>query len=283
MYLSGHIVGLSYLGFVPPAVIPTAFDKITIYGQQTVDFTWVKNVVLSDAEIESILINNTPVWDSDTILLANFDNSLNAGNIVNLSSPIVKWVIQRQDESESLRQTVASLPNTTSQYFDYTVAGNKEYQYFIFPITSTETGEPLATENISTNFYNWSLTDPITNTVFLFDLNLESGDISNEIDRTEYQTYTKYNKISRGVRDFIRGSVNCIAGYINVNGEYQSPISYISELKSVINNGNVKYLKSRKGDIWAVDTYGFKYKYMDDIKDQPQQISFEFTEIAEVV
>lgn len=283
MYLSGHIVGLSYLGFVPPPVVPTAFEKITIYGQQTVDFLWIKNKVLTDTEIEAIALTDVPIWDADTILLANYDNSINAGNIVTLNNPIVKWTIQRQEGINPIRKTISSVANTVIELIDYTVSANKDYEYYIFPITASETGEPLASDSINANFYNWSLTDPTTNTVFLFDFNLESGDITNDIDRSEYQTFSKYNKVSRGKRDFIKGNISCIAGYINSNGNYESPITYLASMKSIINNGNQKYLKSRKGDIWVVDTYGFKYKYMDDIGDQPQTISFEFMEVAEVI
>ena len=283
MYLSGYIVGLSYLGFVPPPVVPTAFEKITIYGEQAVDFLWVKNKVLTDAEIEAIAIDDTPIWDADTILLANYDDSINAGNIVTLDNAIVKWVVQRQEASSAIRQTISSVANTVSELNDYTIAANKNYQYYIFPVTATETGEPLESDAIDADFYNWSLTDPVANTVFLFDFNLDSGDIVNDIDRSEYETFTKFNKVSRGKRDFIKGGITCLAGYINSNGNYESPITYLENMKDIINNGNIKYLKSRKGNVWAVDTYGFKYKYMDAISDQPQTISFEFMEIAEVI
>ena len=284
MYLSGHIVGLSYLSFVPPKVVPTAFEKITIYGEQSVDFLWVKNKVLTDAEIEAITNTLIPIWDPDTILLANYNNnSINAGNIITLDNPIIKWIVQREDGFSPIRKSIASVANTVNEIIDYTISANKDYQYYIFPLTATETGEPLATDSVNADFYNWSLTDPTTSNVFLFDLNLQSGSIVNEIDRSEYQTFSKYNKISRGKRDFIRGSIDCLAGSIDVNGNYESPISYLSTLRDIINNGNLKYLKSRKGDIWAVDTFGFKYNYMDMIGSQPQDISFEFVEIAEVV
>jgi hypothetical protein len=283
MYLSGHIVGLSYLSFMPPVVIPTAFEQITIYGQQTVDFLWIKNKILTDAEIEAITLTEVPVWNPDTIFLANYDNSINAGNIVNLSNPIISWTVQRQEATSLIRQTIASVVSTVSEYTDYTISANKTYQYYIFPLTAIETGEPLESDAILADFYNWSLADPTTNTIFIFDLNLESGDILNETDRCEYQTFSKFNKISRGERNFIKGGINCLAGYIDVNGVYQSSIIYLASMREIINNGNTKYLKSRLGDIWAVDTFNFKYKYMDTIANQPQNISFEFIEIAEVV
>ena len=53
-------------------------------GAQTIDYVWVTTTDFTDEQIVEISdINHEPQWDSGTIILAKFDNTLNGGNIVN--------------------------------------------------------------------------------------------------------------------------------------------------------------------------------------------------------
>ena len=92
----------SYSPVVPPSV---SYDKITFYGGSTgttIDSVWGRNEVIDDTTIEGYnLTTYAPTWTVNTYMLALFDNTLDAGNISGLTTPITNWLIFRQDPDQT--------------------------------------------------------------------------------------------------------------------------------------------------------------------------------------
>lgn len=283
MFLSGSFLGMSYLEKINQIPLASAYSKLNFYGNNIIDEIHVQNRLYSDEEVLNLQINDYPAWDGYTLLLSKFDQQdLKAGNILTLNSPITNWVIYRKDTDDKISKKLIELDVNTTEYTDYTVQGNKTYIYDIFPKTVNEIGEPLETSQTLADFWGWYLVDPDTQTVFMFDLNIESGEINNETDMTTYQSYGKYNSYSFGNRDYVKGSVSAIGGTINVNGELVNGVDYIHNLRAFINNKKDKLLKNSHGDIFSVITSGFKYKYIDDTQEQIFTVSFSFEESGSV-
>jgi hypothetical protein len=149
-------------------------------------------------------------------------------------------------------------------------------------MTATTSGSILTSDPIDVDFYNWSLTDSVTGDVFIFDLDIKSGELDQQTDHTEYPTFNSYNKMQFGERSFIKGSLTCTAGSITDLGGYTCTADFIDNLKSVISNSNLKYIKSRKGDFWVCVSYDFKCQYTDESSLQPAQITFSFQEVENI-
>jgi len=283
MLLSGVFLGKSFLNYTQPLPVASVYNKITFYGNNIIDDIHVQNRLYSDTEVQSLVINDVPSWDGYTIMLSQFNQSnLQAGNVVSLDSAITNWGIYRKAIDEEISKNLAIIDVGTTQYMDYTAQANKTYIYDIFPQTNTQIGEPLETANILADFYGVYLIDGDTNEVYMFDLNLTTSDVTNEIDRTSYPNYTKYNGVTWGNRDFLKTSVTAYAGLSEIDDVFKSDINYIDDLRTFINNGKEKLFKFRSGQMLKVTTTNFKYKYTDELNIQPYQITFDIEECGAI-
>jgi hypothetical protein len=282
MYLKGAFLGYSTLQYQPSLPVPIPYNKITFYGGSTIiDKIHIQNIELTGAQVQAINPIDTISWQPTTVLLANFDtDTLDGGNIISLPDALVGWKIYRTDTSTNISTLINTIAPTEGDYIDYSVAAYKTYFYEIIPYTATTQGSPLTTASIYVDIFGWYLCDyDSPSIVYLFDLNLSSNQIENETNVTTYETYTQKPVYSIGQRNYIRGSISCIAGEILSDGTIYQPVDYLDDLRSFINNGKTKILKSRKGHVWKVITYGMPMKFMDNIGEQVTEISFNFSEV----
>ena len=281
-FLNGTFLGYSFIqrqNNIPPKL---SFTKVTLYGGQSIfDKLHIQNIALTNDQIKEINPNSQIKWGLNTILLSNFDTfTLDGGNVISLPSALVGWKIYRRDLSTNISTLIATILAGTKTYVDYEVAAYKNYQYELIPYTSDAQGSPIVTSNLYTDFFGWYLMDyDNPEVVYKFDLNLTSGELANEVNITEYETYTQKPVFAQGERDYIKGQISCIAGTINSEGNLYQPIDYLDDLRAFINSGRTKLLKSRKGHVWKVITYGMPQKMMDEVGEQPVNISFSFSEV----
>lgn len=261
-----------------------SYDKITINGVIIVNYIKIIDYVMTDAQLDAITLNDTVVWDSDTLFWASFTKStLDAGNIISLSDAVTSWNIKRLEQNATSLVDIATVDASITEYCDLTTTSNRTFTYFVFPQSASQVGVSLMTNTVTTNWYHWSLTDVSTQEVYVFDFNVTSGQVSNVIDRTEFTTYTRFNKVNKGIRDFYKNtSFKALAGYFDSSGNYLCPNSYIEALKTMINRNSTKYLKDRSGNLMVVDTYDFQKQVEDEIYQngiQPVDIQFSYMEI----
>ena len=85
-----------------------SYNKATLYGKSLVDYIWVKNKVDTQEEINSTLsLTYEPEWDSNTFLLANFNNTLNGGNIASVGDRILYWQIYKRFPQVNILYTIS--------------------------------------------------------------------------------------------------------------------------------------------------------------------------------
>jgi len=87
MFLGGSFLGYSY--FIKPVQVPTpaAYTKIQFFGDVIIDALQIFNYTITEADFNVIDPYTIPGWTDNTLALANFTNTLQAGNILNLTSP----------------------------------------------------------------------------------------------------------------------------------------------------------------------------------------------------
>ena len=219
-------------------------------------------------------------WDNIyTSFLANFENTLEAGNITN---EITGWRLKRKAEDGSLFITINEFEPENIEYVDYLVRNNINYTYALFSLNSS--GESLGIEDsASVDFYGWILTDGVN--AYKFDSGWDSyktENISSDISYNEYDTCSQYPIVSFGQKNYKTSSITTIPySYNSVNFTYTIDISLLNEVRDFINNKTEKYLKNTAGEIFKVVTKGFSVKYDDKIQSQPYEISFDWIEIDE--
>ena len=111
MFLGRATLGLKDFQYksLPPSA--RQYNNITIYGGSViVDKLKIENYEMLDSDLVNINITQLNVWNPDTtVLSAEFSNTLDAGNVVNLPSKVTKWQLYRQEVGSSTLQLLTTL------------------------------------------------------------------------------------------------------------------------------------------------------------------------------
>lgn len=282
MYLNGTFLG--YSTFLTPQQSPVSalYNKISLYGEGYFDKVHALSTSMTLLELLAIDITTEISWDSNTIMLAEFNNNLNAGNL-NLGGNVQNWEVYRLAEDDPTLVKVATVAGTEENFIDYRVPPFDTYTYSVFGVTSTEISEPLTALPVDVEFYNYFLIDEDTNTVYAFDLNAETGVYEFQQDLTSYDTFNQYPTFSQGARNYFITDITALCGTVNCDGTFTQPPNYILTLKDFVMNGRSKIFKTRKGGVYRVYTSDFRTSVMEHgVKSQPMTVSFKITQLSEV-
>ena len=272
-----------------------AYDKITIYPNQKVDYLIQITEVASNEDIAKVnAANFVPDWNSflhRTHIMSPYTNDLVSSFITGLTENLSGWSVYRQKIGENALEKVADIDKSATYIEDYCVANQSSYRYFFFPITKTQIGVNLSTERIDTNWWNWSITslEKIENNVYMpkeiwiFDTNLESGDSTQNLDIVYHKNFTKYPKESRGEMNYITGSLSCFLSNVdNDSGEYIENVDKLNTWREFCADDSLKVIKDRKGNIRLVSISDNTDSVMDELEKQPTTISFSYTEVGDI-
>lgn len=279
--MNGMVLGVVVLAQAISSPVPVMYNSIKVFGQSIVDYIQIQNIEKSESDIPNLKLYDTPIWDGNTIMLANFENTLNAGNVTSLTNPILNWVVQRRKTTDTSFTTLATLDVSQKSYVDTTLEPNVEYIYQIIATNDTEQSEPLV-NMLDSVFYNSVLSDLEGTIAYVFDFNLDFDGFENEVAYQRYDGFSKNSAYSFGKRDFRFGSATAILS--SSFSDVTQTIDFIKTFTQFINNGQPKIFKDRKGNVLkVVTTGGVKQKPLSiAIGEQPYEISFNFEEVGEV-
>jgi hypothetical protein len=277
--INGIALGVSILNSYAGYPIPATYTGIKVYGANIIDHVHIKNVLLTQTEIANLQLYTAPVWDGNTILLANFANNFNAGNITGLVNPITTWVFQRRKTTETTFTTLATLPSTTTQYIDATAEPNVDYIYQVLAKNATEISEPLV-NTLSSNFYNCVLSSLDGSEAYIFDLNLDFGGLQEVVAFQQFDGYNEFPSFSFGEMKYREGDVEAILASDYSGIELIQTVDYLKAFSAFINNKQEKIFKDRKGNVLkVVTTGGVKQAPLNiAIGAQPYTVNFNFKE-----
>lgn len=195
---------------------------------------------------------------------------------------------------------------------DYNVSNGRKYRYVIYPGQADNEVQKL-TANVPVNWDYWSLTEltPVdgswksftasSDNVWLFNLNVETGEQAQNIARNEQQTLSTYSRFSQGKMNYVSGSVSCLLGrdvipaYLAKSADeagYQEKlwndrvlssnqkVDMLLAWRKFVFSSNPKLLKDRFGQSFIVTLTQSSNKPIDNVRRQPNTISFSWTEVA---
>lgn len=216
---------------------------------------------------------------------------------------------------------------TNFKFRDFNISNNRMYRYILYPFDKVDENNAIddftlqrsVFEPIRTYWQGWSITElhPVDGTnkkftatpddVWVFNLNIDTGEQSQNISRQEQQTLGQFNRYSQGKMNYISGSVSCLLGsdvlpasYIIKNGKtvneggYQEirkndktptsnqRVDMLLAWRKVVMSSNPKLLKDRAGQSFLVTLSSATNKPMDAVHRQPNTISFTWTQIGNV-
>lgn len=272
-----------------------AYNKATLYGDSMVDYIWVHNKVDSQNEINQTLgYTYEPKWDANTFLLALFNNTLNGGNVTSVGDKILYWQVYKRKRGEATLRFLARVPASQYALYDFNAVNNAEYQYILFAETAEYISAPLQQDGYTvTSWWNWSLTkltksetnDKIyyadSKTVWLFDTEVQSSALQQNLDKATIENFTQFPKISTGKKNYLTGSIGAFLSNPH-NARYEDTIEQYNAFIDFIADENPKLLKDRKGNGWIVDTTSNQMQYNDVTAEQITTVNFDFVQLDDL-
>lgn len=277
------------------------YNKVTLYGGNQnggnlYDYLWIKSGISSQEELD--IINDyyyIPEWVDGTILLSPFTTGINGGNVTSLSGNITSYSIYRKRPNDTTLTFVANVPADQSTINDYNIRNEESYQYIIFPQTDTEVGQQFETTFLQANWNMWSLigleessTENLyyadTTNIWLFRSNIQSSEMTQNLQTYTYENFTRFPKISVGDMNYITTSFSALIGsvqYINGTIKYVDTVEMRRNFNSFIANGKMKLLKDIKGSNFVGQTTGNNFSVDDKTYEQILRVSFDFTQLAD--
>jgi hypothetical protein len=257
------------------------FSTQIFYGADTsYDEIRLINSELEDSAIISYEIAPN-LFDANTVLLAHLDYSLFAGDNY-VESSAVSYKILKKKTTDTQFKTVGNVTVSSGVTYmdDYLVENNTEYEYGVYPMDiNNNSGNSILT-TATQDFFGWILVNESNTIAYKFDLEMDSDNVEIVEDFKIYDNYAIYPYISFGKRNYRKGKLTTMP-YSLSGCDIIINVDTLNEIKAFINDKQPKYLKNTAGEMWKVATSGFSYKYMDRIKSQPYNISFNFTQIGE--
>lgn len=272
-----------------------AYNKATLYGDSMVDYIWVHNKVDSQSEINQTLgYTYEPKWDANTFLLALFNNTLNGGNVTSVGDKILYWQVYKRKRGEATLRFLARVPASQYALYDFNAVNNAEYQYILFAETAEYISAPLQQNGYTiTSWWNWSLTklaksetdDKIyyadSKNVWLFDTEVQSSALQQNLDKATIENFTQFPKISTGKKNYLTGSISAFLSNPH-NARYEDTIEQYNAFIDFIADENPKLLKDRKGNGWIVDTTSNQMQYNDVTAEQITTVNFDFVQLDDL-
>lgn len=270
-----------------------SYNKISLYSPLVFDYIDVKKSVLTQEQYESTYGETyAPSWDTDSILVANFNGDINADDSSGLDSIIQKWGVYRQEKNSDVQVNVALLDKEILSFEDYLVATNNEYIYRIYPETDTEIGSIITSNTVETCWKNWvvlglnptndeNVYELDNNNVWLFNYNLESSENTQNLSKTVYNNFTKFPKISQGKKNYLTGNVKCLIGKF-INSKYYDSRKIVEVWTDFVNNNGKKILKDRKGNLYEINILESSFDYADETYEQIVSLSFNWIQTGDL-
>lgn len=268
-----------------------AYNSIKLFGNQKVDYLIQTNQVLSEEEIQETL---DPLFKPDfgifpdkLNIMAPYTDDIVSSFIKGLTEPLIGWQIYKSKKGENFLTKIAEVGKDIISLTDYMVANQTEYTYYVIPITEGQIGINLKSSPVKTNWWNWSVMSIsnvsgniyVPDEIWIFRNNLSSGQIQQTLDKTTYQNFTKYPKVSSGESNYITGSISCLLGDVDCkSNKYIEPAEKFDAWRNFCVNGKNVILKDAKGHIYRVEIVSNSSQYMDEAYELPSTISFSFVE-----
>jgi len=228
-------------------------------------------------------------WTLSTKLNADFDNSINAGNIDYVISEISSIRVKRRIKGTFNWITLFDVPVNSVEDVDFTKndftnQSEIEYEYAIVPVIGNIEGEYSVSE-IKSQFYGVFITDNEKSYKFSENVKYASNERVNL--SAVYNPYgSKYPiLVQNGNINYERGNLSgdVIVFDSSSNIDRLETVNRLSNIKEFLKNKNAKILKDFNGNIWLIQLDGnIGSTYYSEIGMGIANVTFNWVEIGDV-
>lgn len=236
--------------------------SVQLNGEQQCDYVWMVKGTLTTAELAQLMsiAGYTPVWEERTLLLTNFAEGLNGGNVTTDTS-FAGWSIYRLREGDTLLFHVADTPYEQNTIVDCSVKSQETYTYYIFGTgNNIFATNGIASQKVTPILWDWTIlaADGDENDtyrveeVYRFRLNVTSGTIGNNNIPNALNNFTRYPTIQMAPANYQSGKLSGYIGSVGKDGEYRDDIATRDAIYALSVTTRALFLKNRKGDLLRI-------------------------------
>lgn len=227
-----------------------------------------------------------PGWDYDTIMDAEFNGNLVAGNISYMIDQIDAIRVKRRRASEYNWITLYEVPISVTEdlqfeRYDRYVANAVQYEYALAPVIGSQEGY-VNKNSITPEFDGCFLYEKENG--YVTDLEISKGTITRNKETSVVTTLeSKYPYvISNGAANYDSGSFSMMFLPKDDTKEYTTDgaYSYREEVKQFLNDGRPKIMKLTDGRTWMIMVEGSIAEDNDSIENVVHT-SFDWVEIGD--
>ena len=228
----------------------------------------------------------------------------------NYANNIEKCSVFREDEDTvaidivATRNVVGSQTNALFSFSDYCTANHNKYRYvFLSVIKDVDTGLEKYYKYTTDWFYpyceGWSITALAPTPVkylygkecfyakesWRFYLNIDSGDITQNINVKKFESYSEYPKVLKiGSNNYNSGKLTASLGTMECgNEEFADGIDKVKRWRKFITQYTAYILRSDKGDCWLVSIDNSpSTSYDDDDINLLTTVTFSYSQIGDI-
>ena len=283
-------------------------STISLSGEQTCNFFGLTNGDASQTLLNTLLSGNgaQPEFTSAWLFLSDFSSTTGYQSIGSLDD--VSWagvtpdvsevVVYRQETGVSVMQKLATVtnPNDIGMLADYGVISGKSYTYsvqYLFDDSSSLSANTviLTTNTVTPCYWDWLLAeaeeaaDGTFHIVaeYRFGLNLATESMSNNNVPVLMQNFTRYPTRQAMSANYRSGSLTAYIGRVDQTANvYIDTAAQADAIMALGASTNAKFLRSRKGELWKVDTAAATTLMLgDNYKEQPYTVALTWAEVGD--
>lgn len=275
------------------AIGSAAITGLKLVGEQVASYLWVSAQSMTAQQMEELFGGGTftPTFDDETLLLANFTDGLQAGNLNGIfGSGLQGFSVYRYETGGQTLRHVADVPLDKLAVVDCGARSQVAVRYYMFGIgTDTYTTAPIISEEITPVFWDWSVLECTQDEngayrpdgIFRFGKNLASGAIGNNNQPGVLQNFTPYPTVQPSPANYRSGTLTSLIGTIDREGNYSDTTELRDRIYALSVTQRTLFLKNRKGDIWQIRTSdAVSMSTADGTREQAQIMSLPWVETA---
>lgn len=299
-------LGTEYVTATGTVEIPftlASFDTATLAGLQRCWFLYVKKETMTSEAIIDLFHEwfvpqldipeaekPWPVFDSQTVMLADFQDELQAGAIHTALGTVKEYTVYREDGGTLAYEATIPGRNAEEYFYDYSIPQGAQKKWYVFATgTNGETAGPMTSETFAPFFWDWIViraaqqTDGTyrANQVFRFGKNLSSGQIGNNNNPEVLENFTPYPTVLPAPQNYRSGTLSSLIGAIDENGVYSDTIALRNAIYDLSLTTDTLFLKNRKGDLMQIVISGPVMMETNDASaSQAQKVSLPWAEVG---
>lgn len=277
--------------------------RTEVHGPQICDYIWILRNNVPGNVLEMLGGVYTPVFDENTLLLADFKNGLQAGTVqtgLNIST----WRVYRRDEKDGTFVPVCATPNAYYglSVLDCAAVSQHTYTYYVFGVTLDDeiATQALRSDPVTVCLWDWTILECeeyknsahlynggvrlyVVKDIFRFSLNVESGATGNNYTPNLLANFTRYPTVQQTPQRYMSGTLSGYLGDVDADENYRDTLERRDALFALAQSDKTLFLKNRKGDLIRITISGqISAKTQDATRQQALICSVPWAETGDV-